>query len=108
MSKYKAPRKFSHNCDNGDRLADMLGIGDKWLSIDDLCKAAATHIENLEVGLKYIADFPHPDFPEDDLQGEVKRAWKIICHFQAIAGYALQRNPQEGEFPGDKEAEPEG
>ena len=42
----------SADCDNGDRLADLLGIGDEWLTIDELCVKAADRIEQLQREVK--------------------------------------------------------
>ena len=49
---------------------------------------AVNELNRLLARLEAIADFPHPDFPEEDLQGEVKRAWRIIIHLQELARYA--------------------
>ena len=46
---------------------------------------AVNELNRLLARLEAIADFPHPDFPADDLQGEVKRAWQIIIHLQELA-----------------------
>ena len=42
----------SHNCDGGDRLADLLGKGDEWMTLDELCRAAADLIEEQAAQIK--------------------------------------------------------
>jgi hypothetical protein len=58
--------KVSLNCDNGDRLADLLGLGDEFISFDELCDAAADEIvqqrERLQrAGLEENDKYPVPN-----------------------------------------------
>ena len=46
---------------------------------------AVNELNRLLARLEYIANYPDPDFPEEDLQGEIKRAWGIIYQLKAIA-----------------------
>ena len=48
--------KRYHSCDQGDRLADLLGLSDEWLDIDDLCGKAAEHITELEAENKRLRE----------------------------------------------------
>ncbi len=47
-------------------------------------------IAELESALRYIAEYAHPDFPADDLAGELDRAEKIWLQFQNVASFALK------------------
>lgn len=57
--------------------------------IDPDCHEAADEIERLRTALETIANYPHPDFPIGDLEGELDRAERIYMQMQNIAQFGL-------------------
>jgi hypothetical protein len=50
--------------------------------------------EGLEAVLHTIAYYPDPDFPENDLAGELKKAWNIIYALKGMARGALENDDE--------------
>jgi hypothetical protein len=45
--------------------------------------------ERLREALRAIAEYPHPDFPVGDCEGELDRAERIYMQMQNIASFGL-------------------
>jgi len=76
-------RKFSHGYDEGDQLADLLGRGDEWMTISELCGYAVKRIAELEAFKQAVAEL------RNDLQDRADQLPLTGKSFPAAKGSLL-------------------